>query len=199
MNCRPWACAGLPVGTAGSGGGGLRSGHLVSLAKGDVLGDGPPTLGFAATGAAASSFLGRVGRLALGHADLTAGSPWYEVSDMSDRTESFSDRNTIPLLQRWPRHRHQRVMTTAYDGVTARLPDSVVDLLLVGGQRRSYLPRLRHTLPVSMATMNHRHETVARTRPVLRNHRARLRAPLAVSRALPPHRRRSAPKSQARW
>ncbi|WP_201840335.1 hypothetical protein [Microvirga zambiensis] len=54
-----------------------------------------------------------------------------EVREVSYRTESFSDRITILLLQRWTRHGRERVMTTASDGFTARLPNPVVDMLLL--------------------------------------------------------------------
>ncbi|MET3907847.1 3-methyl-2-oxobutanoate hydroxymethyltransferase [Bradyrhizobium sp. S3.3.6] len=56
-------------------------------------------------------------------------------------------------------------MTTAYDAVTARIADSVVDITLVGDSVGNVCLGFDNTLPVSMAMMNHHLEAVARTRP----------------------------------
>ncbi|MGY3424239.1 3-methyl-2-oxobutanoate hydroxymethyltransferase [Bradyrhizobium sp. F1.13.4] len=56
-------------------------------------------------------------------------------------------------------------MTTAYDAVTARIADPVVDLILVGDSVGNVCLGFDDTLPVSMAMMNHHLEAVARTRP----------------------------------
>jgi len=72
---------------------------------------------------------------------------------------------TIPLLQQRVREGRRIVMTTAYDAVTARLADPVVDLILVGDSVGNVCLGFDTTLPVSMAMMNHHLEAVARTRP----------------------------------
>ena len=56
-------------------------------------------------------------------------------------------------------------MTTAYDAVTARIADPVVDVILVGDSVGNVCLGYDNTLPVSMAMMNHHLEAVARTRP----------------------------------
>ncbi|QRM32256.1 3-methyl-2-oxobutanoate hydroxymethyltransferase [Microvirga sp. VF16] len=72
---------------------------------------------------------------------------------------------TIPHLQQWARDGRRLVMTTAYDAVTARLADPVVDMILVGDSVGNVCLGFDNTLPVSMAMMNHHLEAVARTRP----------------------------------
>lgn len=56
-------------------------------------------------------------------------------------------------------------MTTAYDAVTARIADSIVDVILVGDSVGNVCLGFDDTLPVSMAMMNHHLEAVARTKP----------------------------------
>jgi 3-methyl-2-oxobutanoate hydroxymethyltransferase len=56
-------------------------------------------------------------------------------------------------------------MTTAYDAVTARIADPVVDILLVGDSVGNVCLGFENTLPVSVAMMNHHLEAVARTSP----------------------------------
>jgi 3-methyl-2-oxobutanoate hydroxymethyltransferase len=72
---------------------------------------------------------------------------------------------TIPLLQQRVRDSQRLVMTTAYDAVTARLADPVVDMILVGDSVANVCLGFDNTLPVSMAAMNHHLDAVARTRP----------------------------------
>jgi 3-methyl-2-oxobutanoate hydroxymethyltransferase len=72
---------------------------------------------------------------------------------------------TIPLLQQRVRDGQRLVMTTAYDAVTTRLADPVVDIILVGDSVGNVCLGFDNTLPVSMAMMNHHLEAVARTRP----------------------------------
>jgi 3-methyl-2-oxobutanoate hydroxymethyltransferase len=56
-------------------------------------------------------------------------------------------------------------MTTAYDAVTARIADPIVDMILVGDSVGNVCLGFDNTLPVSMAMMNHHLEAVSRTRP----------------------------------
>jgi 3-methyl-2-oxobutanoate hydroxymethyltransferase len=72
---------------------------------------------------------------------------------------------TIPLRQQQVRDGQRLVMTTAYDAVTARLADPVVDMILVGDSVGNVCLGFDTTLPVSMAMMNHHLEAVARTKP----------------------------------
>jgi 3-methyl-2-oxobutanoate hydroxymethyltransferase len=72
---------------------------------------------------------------------------------------------TIPLLLQRARDGQRLVMTTAYDAVTARLADPVVDMILVGDSVGNVCLGFDNTLPVSMAMMNHHLEAVARTKP----------------------------------
>jgi 3-methyl-2-oxobutanoate hydroxymethyltransferase len=72
---------------------------------------------------------------------------------------------TIPMLQRWKQEKRRLVMTTAYDAVTARIADSVVDIILVGDSVGNVCLGFDNTLPVSVAMMNHHLEAVARTKP----------------------------------
>jgi 3-methyl-2-oxobutanoate hydroxymethyltransferase len=72
---------------------------------------------------------------------------------------------TVPQLQDWACNGQRLVMTTAYDAVTARLADPVVDMILVGDSVGNVCLGFDNTLPVSMAMMNHHLEAVARTRP----------------------------------
>ena len=72
---------------------------------------------------------------------------------------------TIPVLQQRVRDGQRLVMTTAYDAVTARLADPVVDMILVGDSVGNVCLGFDNTLPVSMAMMNHHLEAVMRTRP----------------------------------
>lgn len=69
------------------------------------------------------------------------------------------------MLQRWKREDRRLVMTTAYDAVTARIADSVVDIILVGDSVGNVCLGFDNTLPVSVAMMNHHLEAVARTKP----------------------------------
>jgi 3-methyl-2-oxobutanoate hydroxymethyltransferase len=72
---------------------------------------------------------------------------------------------TIPLLRQRVRDGKRLVMTTAYDAITARLADPVVDMLLVGDSVGNVCLGFDNTLPVSMAMMNDHLEAVMRTRP----------------------------------
>jgi 3-methyl-2-oxobutanoate hydroxymethyltransferase len=56
-------------------------------------------------------------------------------------------------------------MTTAYDAVTARIANTIVDVILVGDSVGNVCLGFDNTLPVSVAMMNHHLEAVARTRP----------------------------------
>ncbi|MGY4486081.1 3-methyl-2-oxobutanoate hydroxymethyltransferase [Bradyrhizobium sp. LM3.2] len=84
---------------------------------------------------------------------------------MSHVSESPNECVTIPMLQRWKREDRSLVMTTAYDAVTARIADSVVDIILVGDSVGNVCLGFDNTLPVSVAMMNHHLEAVARTKP----------------------------------
>lgn len=84
---------------------------------------------------------------------------------MSHVSESPVERVTIPMLQRWKREGRRLVMTTAYDAITARIADSVVDIILVGDSVGNVCLGFDNTLPVSVAMMNHHLEAVVRTRP----------------------------------
>lgn len=55
-------------------------------------------------------------------------------------------------------------MTTAYDTITARIADAIVDIVLVGDSVGNVCLGFDNTLPVSMVMMNHHLEAVARTR-----------------------------------
>lgn len=74
------------------------------------------------------------------------------------------ERVTIPMLQSWKVNGRRVAMTTAYDAVTARIADSVVDIILVGDSVGNVCLGFDNTLPVSVTMMNHRLEAVARTR-----------------------------------
>ncbi|MGL3104384.1 3-methyl-2-oxobutanoate hydroxymethyltransferase [Bradyrhizobium sp. BR 1432] len=84
------------------------------------------------------------------------------MSHISDRP---IERVTIPVLQQWKGEGRRVAMTTAYDAVTARIADPIVDILLVGDSVGNVCLGFDNTLPVSMAMMNHHLEAVARTRP----------------------------------
>ncbi|MGY4362726.1 ketopantoate hydroxymethyltransferase [Bradyrhizobium sp. i1.3.1] len=84
---------------------------------------------------------------------------------MSHISQLSVERVTIPVLQRFKEERRAIVMTTAYDAVTARIADPVVDVILVGDSVGNVCLGFDDTLPVSMAMMNHHLEAVARTRP----------------------------------
>lgn len=84
---------------------------------------------------------------------------------MSHTPEAPVRRVTIPMLEFWKRDGRRLVMTTAYDAVTARIADPVVDVILVGDSVGNVCLGYDNTLPVSMAMMNHHLEAVARTRP----------------------------------
>ena len=84
---------------------------------------------------------------------------------MSYTSEARVERVTIPMLQRWTQEGQRIVMTTAYDAVTARIADPIVDILLVGDSVGNVCLGFENTLPVSMAMMNHHLEAVARTKP----------------------------------
>ncbi|WP_369726162.1 3-methyl-2-oxobutanoate hydroxymethyltransferase [Bradyrhizobium sp. LLZ17] len=76
-----------------------------------------------------------------------------------------AERVTIPVLRRWKREGRRVAMTTAYDAVSARIADPLVDILLVGDSVGNVCLGFDNTLPVSVAMMNHHLEAVARTRP----------------------------------
>lgn len=84
---------------------------------------------------------------------------------MSYTSEARVERAAIPMLQRWTQEGRRIVMTTAYDAVTARIADPIVDILLVGDSVGNVCLGFENTLPVSMAMMNHHLEAVARTKP----------------------------------
>ncbi|WP_027515918.1 3-methyl-2-oxobutanoate hydroxymethyltransferase [Bradyrhizobium sp. WSM1417] len=84
---------------------------------------------------------------------------------MSHISHLSVERVTIPVLQRCKEERRAIVMTTAYDAVTARIADPVVDVILVGDSVGNVCLGFDDTLPVSMAMMNHHLEAVARTKP----------------------------------
>ena len=84
---------------------------------------------------------------------------------MSYTSEAQVERAAIPMLQRWTQEGRRIVMTTAYDAVTARIADPIVDILLVGDSVGNVCLGFENTLPVSMAMMNHHLEAVARTKP----------------------------------
>ncbi|MCT8973020.1 3-methyl-2-oxobutanoate hydroxymethyltransferase [Microbaculum marinisediminis] len=74
-------------------------------------------------------------------------------------------RVTIPQLHRLKTEGRRIVMTTAYDAVTARIADPVVDMILVGDSVGNVCLGFENTLPVSMAMMSHHLEAVMRTNP----------------------------------
>ncbi|MCS3479331.1 3-methyl-2-oxobutanoate hydroxymethyltransferase [Bradyrhizobium elkanii] len=84
---------------------------------------------------------------------------------MSHISKAPLERVTIPVLQRWKVEGRRIVMTTAYDAVTARIADPVVDIILVGDSVGNVCLGFDNTLPVSVAMMNHHLEAVSRTRP----------------------------------
>lgn len=84
---------------------------------------------------------------------------------MSHISQTPVGRVTIPMLQRWKGEGRRVVMTTAYDAVTARIADPVVDVILVGDSVGNVCLGFDNTLPVSVAMMNHHLQAVARTRP----------------------------------
>ncbi|MCK1403672.1 3-methyl-2-oxobutanoate hydroxymethyltransferase [Bradyrhizobium sp. 4] len=84
---------------------------------------------------------------------------------MSYISERPVKRVTLPVLQRWRQEGRRLVMTTAYDAVTARIADPIVDVILVGDSVGNVCLGLDNTLPVSMAMMNHHLDAVARTKP----------------------------------
>lgn len=84
---------------------------------------------------------------------------------MTHISEKAAERITIPVLQRWKQNGQRIAMTTAYDAVTARIADPVVDIILVGDSVGNVCLGFDNTLPVSMAMMNHHLDAVARTRP----------------------------------
>lgn len=51
---------------------------------------------------------------------------------MSHISLASLERVTIPVLQLWKEEGRHIVMTSAYDAVTARIADPVVDVMLVG-------------------------------------------------------------------
>jgi 3-methyl-2-oxobutanoate hydroxymethyltransferase len=88
-----------------------------------------------------------------------------ERTAMSHVPPSDRPTITIPLLQQRVRDGQRLVMTTAYDAVTARLADPVVDIILIGDRVGNVCLGFDNTLPVSMAMMNHHLKAVVRTRP----------------------------------
>lgn len=84
---------------------------------------------------------------------------------MSHIAERPVERITIPMLQLWKEEGRRVAMTTAYDAVTARIADPIVDIILVGDSVGNVYLGFDNTLPVNVAMMNHHLEAVARTRP----------------------------------
>lgn len=84
---------------------------------------------------------------------------------MSDKPQPSSAKVTIPLLLQLKKEERRITMTTAYDAVTARVADPVVDIILVGDSVGNVCLGFDNTLPVSLSMMNHHLEAVARTRP----------------------------------
>ncbi|MET4331479.1 3-methyl-2-oxobutanoate hydroxymethyltransferase [Bradyrhizobium sp. i1.15.2] len=84
---------------------------------------------------------------------------------MSHISELPVERVTIPLLQRWKEEGRRIAMTTAYDAVTARISDPIVDVIFIGDSVGNVCLGFDDTLPVSMAMMNHHLEAVVRTKP----------------------------------
>ncbi|WOH75510.1 3-methyl-2-oxobutanoate hydroxymethyltransferase [Bradyrhizobium sp. NDS-1] len=84
---------------------------------------------------------------------------------MSHISEPPVEHVTIPVLLRWKEEGRRIAMTTAYDAVTARIADPIVDVLLVGDSVGNVCLGFDDTLPVSMAMMNHHLEAVVRTKP----------------------------------
>ncbi|MGL9623915.1 3-methyl-2-oxobutanoate hydroxymethyltransferase [Bradyrhizobium sp. U531] len=84
---------------------------------------------------------------------------------MNHISEPPVERVTIPVLQRWKEEGRRIAMTTAYDAVTARIADPIVDVILVGDSVGNVCLGFDDTLPVSMAMMNHHLEAVVRTKP----------------------------------
>lgn len=84
---------------------------------------------------------------------------------MSHILHQTMEKITIPLLGRWKQEGRRMAMTTAYDAVSARIADPLVNIGLVGDSVGNVCLGFDNTLPVSMAMMNHHLEAVARTRP----------------------------------
>ncbi len=84
---------------------------------------------------------------------------------MSHVLEPAAERVTIPLLRRWKDEGRRLAMTTAYDAVSARIADPIVDIMLVGDSVGNVCLGFDNTLPVSVAMMNHHLEAVSRTSP----------------------------------
>ncbi|MGR4932837.1 3-methyl-2-oxobutanoate hydroxymethyltransferase, partial [Bradyrhizobium sp. CAR08] len=84
---------------------------------------------------------------------------------MSHISEPPVERVTIPVLQGWKEEGRRIAMTTAYDAVTARIADPIMDVILVGDSVANVCLGFDDTLPVSMAMMNHHLEAVVRTKP----------------------------------
>jgi 3-methyl-2-oxobutanoate hydroxymethyltransferase len=84
---------------------------------------------------------------------------------MSHTSDATVERVTLPRLQQWKEEGRRLVMTTAYDAVTARIADPIVDMILDGDSVGNVCLGFENTLPVSMAMMNHHLEAVARARP----------------------------------
>jgi|SRR5450631_952450 3-methyl-2-oxobutanoate hydroxymethyltransferase len=84
---------------------------------------------------------------------------------MSHVSEMAAAQVTLPMLQRWKNDGRRLVMTTAYDTVTARMADPIVDIILVGDSVGNVCLGFDNTLPVSVAMMNHHLEAVARSKP----------------------------------
>jgi 3-methyl-2-oxobutanoate hydroxymethyltransferase len=89
----------------------------------------------------------------------------YAQVRMSHHPSMDKPQATIPWLQQQVRDGRRLVMTTAYDVVTARIADPIVDMILVGDSVGNVCLSFENTLPVSMAMMNHHLEAVARTKP----------------------------------
>ena len=72
---------------------------------------------------------------------------------------------TIPMLQQRARDGQRLVMTTAYDTVTARLADPIVDMILVGDSVGTVVLGYESTLPVTVEDILHHTRAVVRARP----------------------------------
>ncbi|WP_407170417.1 3-methyl-2-oxobutanoate hydroxymethyltransferase [Bradyrhizobium sp. ORS 111] len=83
---------------------------------------------------------------------------------MNHISEPPVERVTIPVLQRWKEEGRRIVMTTAYDAITARIADPVVDIILVGDSVGNVCLGFDNTLPVSVTMINDHLEAVVRTR-----------------------------------
>ncbi|WP_051380457.1 3-methyl-2-oxobutanoate hydroxymethyltransferase [Bradyrhizobium sp. WSM1743] len=84
---------------------------------------------------------------------------------LNHSVDQLREEVTTSVLQRWKREGRLITMTTAYDAVSARIADPIVDVILVGDSVGNVCLGFDNTPPVSLAMMNHHLEAVARTRP----------------------------------